>query len=46
MWIRYPIAVMMVYGVFSGLLRFWLEFERSRFRPWRGEIEKDVARRG
>lgn len=43
MWIRYPVAVLAGYGVFIGLLRLWLEFERSRFNPRRDEIEKEVA---
>ncbi len=43
MWIRYPIAVLASYGVFIGLLRLWLEFERSRFNPRPGEIEEEAS---
>ena len=39
MWVRYPSAVLAGYGVFLGLLKFWLEFEKSRFNPRVGEIE-------
>lgn len=43
MWVRYPIAVLAGYGVFIGLLRLWLEFERSRFNPRADEVENAVA---
>jgi hypothetical protein len=39
MWLRYPIAVLCGYIVFLLLLRFWVEFEKSRFNPQAGEIE-------
>ena len=35
-----PIAVLSGYGVFLLLLRSWVEFEKSRFDPRAGEIEK------
>ena len=43
MWLRYPLAVLLGYGVFIGLLRLWIEFERSRFHPRGEEIAKAIA---
>jgi hypothetical protein len=40
MWLRYPIAVMLSYGVLLGLIRVWVEFERSRFDPDDADIEQ------
>ena len=42
MWQRYPLAVAGAYGGFLGLLRLWVEVERSRFDPRVGEIERDL----
>jgi hypothetical protein len=43
MWVRYPLAVLAGYGVFIGLLRLWIEFERKRFDPQTGEIDNLVT---
>lgn len=32
MWARYPLAILIAYGVFLGLLRVWLGWQRSRRR--------------
>lgn len=40
MWIRYPIAVFAAYGVFLGLIRLWVEFEKSRFDPQTSEVQE------
>ena len=40
MWARYPLALLTAYGVFLGLIRLWVELEKSRFRPERNEIEE------
>ena len=40
MWIRYPIAVLAAYGFFLGLIRLWIQFEKSRFDPRADEIEQ------
>lgn len=48
MWIRYPIAVLVSYGAFLGLLRIWVEVEFSRFRVDDPEIQAamtDMSRR-
>jgi hypothetical protein len=42
MWIRYPIAVFAGYGVFLGLIRLWVELEKSRFNPDLREIEEPL----
>lgn len=39
MWLRYPIAVLLSYGVLLGLIRLWVEFERSRFDPEDTDIQ-------
>jgi hypothetical protein len=39
MWIRYPVALLAGYGFFLGLLRLWVELERSRFNPDTAEIK-------
>ena len=39
MWIRYPVSVFAAYGVFLGLIRLWVQFEKSRFDPAANEIE-------
>ena len=38
MWIRYPLAVLGAYAVFLGLIRLWVQFEKSRFEPNPSEI--------
>jgi hypothetical protein len=40
MWIRYPVAVFAAYGVFLGLIRLWVEFEKSRFDPQTDAVQK------
>ena len=40
--VRYPIAAGIAYAVFLGLIRLWVEIERSRFNPQPDEIEKAV----
>jgi hypothetical protein len=42
MWIRYPFALLASYAVFLGLLRLWVEMERSRFNPDAAEIKEFV----
>lgn len=32
MWLRYPLAVLIAWGVFLGLVRIWVELERSTMR--------------
>lgn len=48
MWLRYPIAVGGAYLVFLGLLRIWVEIERTHFNPQDPEIisalEEEPAR--
>ena len=44
MWLRYPIAVVLAYGILLGLIRAWVELERSRFDPDDAEIKLAVAR--
>ena len=39
MWIRYPVALLAGYAFFLGLLRLWVELERSRFNPDAAEIK-------
>lgn len=39
MWLRYPFAVITGYAFFLGLLRLWVEMERSRFSPEGAELE-------
>lgn len=43
MWVRYPLAVFASYGFFLGLLRLWVELERSRFDPKAAEIAEIIA---
>lgn len=43
MWIRYPFALLAGYTVFLGLLRLWVELERSRFNPEAAEVKALVA---
>jgi len=38
MWMRYPLAMFGAYGVFLGLLRFWVEIERAHFNPEDPEV--------
>ena len=33
MWVRYPIAAAIAYGILLGLVRLWVELERGRFNP-------------
>lgn len=33
MWLRYPLAVGLAYGVFLALLRVWLSYQESRQAP-------------
>ncbi len=40
MWIRYPIAVLGAYGIFLGLIRLWVQFEKYRFHPDQNEIQR------
>lgn len=42
MWIRYPVALLAGYAFFLGLLRLWVELERSRFNPDAAEIKSFV----
>lgn len=42
MWIRYPVALLAGYAFFLGLLRLWVELERSRFNPDAAEIKEFV----
>lgn len=42
MWIRYPVALLAGYAFFLGLLRVWVELERSRFNPDAAEIRAFV----
>ncbi|XHR28508.1 MAG: hypothetical protein ACFUZC_21655 [Chthoniobacteraceae bacterium] len=35
MWIRYPLAVLVGYVVFLGLIRMWVEWERDRYEAQR-----------
>lgn len=42
MWIRYPVALLAGYAFFLGLLRLWVELERSRFNPDAAEINAFV----
>lgn len=42
MWIRYPAALLAGYAFFLGLLRLWVELERSRFNPDAAEIKAFV----
>lgn len=42
MWIRYPVALLAGYAFFLGLLRLWVELERSRFNPDAAEIKAFV----
>jgi hypothetical protein len=39
MWVRYPVAVLAAYGVLLGLIRIWVELERSRFDPSDAELQ-------
>jgi len=43
MWVRYPVALLAGYAFFIGLLRLWVELERSRFNPEAAEIEALVV---
>ena len=38
-WLRYPLAVLIAWGVFLGLVRVWAELERSTMR-----IDEDLGR--
>lgn len=42
MWIRYPVALLAGYAFFLGLLRLWVQLERSRFNPKAAEIKAFV----
>ncbi len=42
MWIRYPGALLASYAFFLGLLRLWVELERSRFNPNADEVKAFV----
>ena len=39
MWLRYPIAALVGYGVLLALIRVWVEIERSGFDPAEAGIE-------
>lgn len=39
MWLRYPLAVLLAWGVFLGLVRLWAEVERSTMR-----MDEELAR--
>jgi hypothetical protein len=41
MWLRYPLAVLIAWGVFLGLVRIWAEVERSTMR-----MDEDLGRVG
>jgi len=45
MWLRYPVAVLAGYAFFLGLLRIWVEIERSRFDPREAELEALLVER-
>jgi hypothetical protein len=39
MWLRYPLAVLIAWGAFLGLVRFWAELERATMR-----MDEDLGR--
>ena len=39
MWLRYPVAVLVAYGILLGLIRMWVELERSRFDPSDADLQ-------
>lgn len=40
--VRYPIAVLVSYAVLLGLVRLWVEIEKSRFAPEEADIEAPI----
>ena len=45
MWVRYPVAVLVAYGILLGLIRIWVELERSRFEPSDADLQALTDRR-
>ncbi len=41
--IRYPIAVIASYGFLLGMIRLWVELERSRFVPDDADVQRALA---
>lgn len=44
MWIRYPIAVLVAYGVMLALVRLWIEVEQRRFNPDDPAVREAIQR--
>jgi len=42
MWMRYPIAALVAYGILLGLVRLWVEVECRRFKPEEAGLDRTM----